>query len=235
MTRPKAPKSCGTSRNVQLSDRQIAPPGGASHARPAPAAAGRLVFREQHFTHAACGIGALKSALLVDSIAQAVATSCHVLAHVARQTLADLRRIQRLALARQPVAAVAHRLHRRPELPQRPCRLPHSAAAHAELSPPASRPSESVRRPAARTPARSGAGWARRGPCAPPAQPRHHAWLRCLPKSHSRRRAAPCRRACARGCRDGYRGSGPSPRCRSSGAAHCHGAAPWLLQTPQRQ
>src|SRR5439155_17863925 len=34
MTRHSAPRSRGTSRNVQLSDRQIAPPGEASHARP---------------------------------------------------------------------------------------------------------------------------------------------------------------------------------------------------------
>src|SRR5256885_10425048 len=33
-TRLSAPRSRGTSRNVQLSDRQIAPPGEASHARP---------------------------------------------------------------------------------------------------------------------------------------------------------------------------------------------------------
>src|SRR4029077_10485304 len=34
MTRLSAPRSRGTSRNVQLGDRQIAPPGDASHARP---------------------------------------------------------------------------------------------------------------------------------------------------------------------------------------------------------
>ena len=34
MTRPSAPRSCGTSRNAQLIDRQTAPPGGASQARP---------------------------------------------------------------------------------------------------------------------------------------------------------------------------------------------------------
>ena len=129
MTRLSAPSSCGTSRKVQLRDRQIAPPGGANQARPRAAPAGRLVLRQHDLARAACGMGALQEPGVRGGDRPRGLDARHVIADVAREMLADRGCVESLAAVRQAVAPIAHRVQRRSELAQRPGRVPHGAAA----------------------------------------------------------------------------------------------------------